>query len=59
MSSFNKITTVLQISFLVSWITKIIFTPDLPEIQKAVLLALILLTSHSAYTRLYNKEESL
>ena len=59
MSNWNKAIIVLDISFAVYFISNLIFTPDLSEIQKALELGLVLQTSHSAYTRLYNKEESL
>lgn len=59
MSNWNKAIIVLDISFAVYFISNLIFTPDLSEIQKALELGLVLQTSHFAYTRLYNKEESL
>lgn len=59
MSNWNKAIVVLYISFAVYFISNLIFTPDLSEIQKALELVLVLHLSHVAYTRLYNKEESL
>lgn len=59
MSNLNKAIIVLYISVAVYFISNLIFTPDLSEMQKAVELGLVLEASHSAYTRLYNKEESL